>query len=791
MHTDALRAQWVQTNGPYGGNVSAFARNGPYLFAATDAGVYRSDNNGTTWVIENNGMMNGNSVYSLTTMGTVLFAGTAYYGVFLSMDNGEHWSQTNSATYPSGLGGTGSVEALTSIGTYLYVGASGVLFRSNDSGSTWTSISPKSTSYYITSFAVSGTNLFVGIEGEGIGEPGGVFRSSDNGNSWTAASTELGNRDIWALAADSDANLYTCTIDTLFRSTDHGVTWMKASTKLPGEDVHSIIIDGSNIFVSMYNTGVFRSTDNGTSWTASTAGITNPNILTLFVSGKSLFAGTNGAGVFESIDSGAHWTAINEGIVSTSISALIANGGSVIAAVDGEGIFRTTDDGASWTNSGLANTNVLTFNNMGHILFAGTDSGVFRSSDNGTSWALANSGISGQYLGVLSLAVIGTNLFAGTANGIPVFRSTDSGASWAPASSGLSHDITSLAVLGTQLFAGTKNQGIFRSTDSGASWTLASKGIPGGSNAAYPKIIGLTVFGTKILEIGGGIFRSTDSGASWTTAGAGIYGNIEQLVTFDSYLFLSAGYNGVYFSTDTGTSWAFDTIGLMNNNAVALAVNGKNLFAGTGNGVWHCPAIPPYILSASADTLNFGNIPAGSDSLRIMTVYDVGNLPLTIRFFQVPPGQNSFVTSDLSSPVYLLPGESFTFEVYFQPLEVGRFSATLEITSEANRVNVTFTGRAFAEDEVTQQPVRNTLLTLYPNPLSQSTTLYFTPQASGYADVSIVNLLGAEVAHLLSGELAAGEHSFVWSKPTGLPDGMYECIVRMNGQVEAVPVVVR
>jgi hypothetical protein len=39
--------------------------------------------------------------------------------------------------------------------------------------------------------------------------------------------------------------------------------------------------------------------------------------------------------------------------------------------------------------------------------------------------------------------------------------------------------------------------------------------------------------------------------------------------------------------------------------------------------------------------------------------------------------------------------------------------------------------------------------------------------------------------------MAAGEHSFQWSKPLGLPDGMYECIVRMNGQVKAVPVVVR
>ncbi|HZK77252.1 MAG TPA: hypothetical protein VFD13_10115 [Candidatus Kapabacteria bacterium] len=52
-----------------------------------------------------------------------------------------------------------------------------------------------------------------------------------------------------------------------------------------------------------------------------------------------------------------------------------------------------------------------------------------------------------------------------------------------------------------------------------------------------------------------------------------------------------------------------------------------------------------------------------------------------------------------------------------------------------------------------------------------------------------LNLLGVEVAHLFSGELGAGEHSFQWSKPIGLPDGMYECLVRMNGRVQTLPLV--
>ncbi len=35
-------------------------------------------------------------------------------------------------------------------------------------------------------------------------------------------------------------------------------------------------------------------------------------------------------------------------------------------------------------------------------------------------------------------------------------------------------------------------------------------------------------------------------------------------------------------------------------------------------------------------------------------------------------------------------------------------------------------------------------------------------------------------SHLYSGELAAGAHSFIWSDPS-VCNGMYECLVRING----------
>jgi hypothetical protein len=52
-------------------------------------------------------------------------------------------------------------------------------------------------------------------------------------------------------------------------------------------------------------------------------------------------------------------------------------------------------------------------------------------------------------------------------------------------------------------------------------------------------------------------------------------------------------------------------------------------------------------------------------------------------------------------------------------------------------------------------------------------------------------MLGVEVTRLFSGELGAGEHSFSWDagKNAYATQGVYECVVRMNGHMETVPVV--
>ncbi|MGH7600078.1 MAG: regulator, partial [bacterium] len=59
LGAQSLQAQWIQTNGPYGGYILCFAVNGSNLFAGTfGGGVFLSTNNGTNWTAVNTGLTN-------------------------------------------------------------------------------------------------------------------------------------------------------------------------------------------------------------------------------------------------------------------------------------------------------------------------------------------------------------------------------------------------------------------------------------------------------------------------------------------------------------------------------------------------------------------------------------------------------------------------------------------------------------------------------------------------------------------------------------------------------------
>jgi uncharacterized protein (TIGR03437 family) len=293
----ANELRWMQTSGPPGGDIRAFAVSGTTLFAGTSGGgVYRSSDNGQNWMPVNNGLTN-TIVEALAVSGTTLFAGTANQsddgGIFRSTDNGQSWIQVYNGLPFS------DVKAFAVRGTNLFAGTVhvvppeiyGSVLRSSNNGMSWGNFNNGLNDKPVNALALSGTTLFAGTSG------GGVYRSSDNGQNWMPVNNGLTNTIVEALAV-SGMTLFAGTNGRgVYRSIDNGQSWTAVNNGLTDPYVYAFAVSGTTLFAGTFG-GVYRSSDNGQNWTAVNNGLTNPVVLALAVSGTNLFAGTRGGGVF-------------------------------------------------------------------------------------------------------------------------------------------------------------------------------------------------------------------------------------------------------------------------------------------------------------------------------------------------------------------------------------------------------------------------------------------------------------------------------------------------------------
>ncbi len=83
--------------------------------------------------------------------------------------------------------------------------------------------------------------------------------------------------------------------------------------------------------------------------------------------------------------------------------------------------------------------------------------------------------------------------------------------------------------------------------------------------------------------------------------------------------------------------------------------------------------------------------------------------------------------------------------------------------------------------------ISNGVLTNYPNPVKESTTIVFSLTTGGDVKLNIMNSIGNKIFQLVSGTRTAGIHSVVWNcvDQRGLPvkDGMYFFNLEYNGKV--------
>jgi hypothetical protein len=571
------KAQWVRT-GLNEGWVHDISFCGDKLYASTLGGVLVSDN-GIDWSQSNWGLLDGD-VRAVTINSSRVFAGTQNNGVFMKDLYGLIW-------IPTALDDE-RITAMATVGENIFAGtySSGV-YRSMDNGSTWTKINTGLTELYVNCFTVKGTNIFAGAGTK-------VFMSSNMGTNWSTVSNGLPTNTIISLAVNG-ADLYAgIWANGIYTSPNDGQGWMSYGQS-PQNYISSFAFSGSTMFIA--GGKIFKTTIGTSTWTELKNGISSSaQIHTICVKGNALLAGDDGVGLatglYTSTNLGDNFTSIQWATPNYHVNAIASDGGNLFAAT-ASGIYRSTNNGVDWgkrTIHGdyvLADFSALTFRGSNYV-FAGDVNGYcYVSSNSGGDFY--NKGQIQEGATVSSYAFISTYVFASTkpyASGVAggVYMSMDNGATWTAVNNGLptladtNTYVNCLAVVGTNLFAGT-GHGVYLSTNNGTNWSKINTGLTD---------INVTSLAVKNSEIfagtyGGGVFRSNNNGSSWTNANLLNY--VTSLFVVDNYLFAGTSGEGVYILKDIDNTWR--NVGLQNVRITGFTGSDGKLFAATQNhSVW-------------------------------------------------------------------------------------------------------------------------------------------------------------------------------------------------------------
>ena len=363
-----------------GVEIITFGESESEVFMAGLQGVYRTYDNGKTWIESNTGFVGSEVVDLVTSLDGTMYATTYNLGIFKSTDGGKNWVFASFgiknwygmqlATHPE--------DADT-----LFTTTNGGVYKSTNAGKSWELIGGSdlcddedaggNCHYHgIVVEKEAPFKVLVGSGGDQYAKEGvGLTGSEDNGESW--------------------------------RNSDDGFV----------RDVHV-----SKLVIDPNNNNVFYATTQGETEYTDKVG--------------------DGAGVFKSIDRGNNWTQINNGLNSleTNVLAVDPNDSDVLyLGTDDDGIYKSINGGENWKKliptASFGVGDIIVDPQNSNNVYMGTvdyfrlsesrgvlgDFGVYKSTDGGTTWEEFNSGL--NHLGVFSLELSEENriLYAGTRAG--------------------------------------------------------------------------------------------------------------------------------------------------------------------------------------------------------------------------------------------------------------------------------------------------------------------------------------------------------------------------------------
>jgi len=431
--------------------VQALAVRGTDLFVGTYRGTFTSTDNGASWTPINDGLPAWFHISALAVVDDNVFGLILDSGIYRLRDSDNQWIRVNNDT------SFGRILSITTHEHTLCVGATGGVYISTDLGETWTSSSAGITYWQrIIGFAFSSAYVYAG------GGDGKIYRSSDDGVTWEWPNSGLTTNQITAIAGTDNMVFAGGETRGIFRSMDNGVRWTSVNKKLL--QLSFIVFDAAttSLYVGSLMDGIHRSSDSGNTWTPLNSGLGDLSVTDFAIVNANLYV-SNYEGLFRSTDGGENWKKISGELLASLVNCFVVSDSTLFVGT-WQGMFISIDDGVSWNSANqgfIYQPYVSDLLVTEYGLLAGTSYGLYFSSDNGTNWT-AISGISSP-ADEYSLTNSGTTVFAGTeGSGVCVVDTNN--ASWIQVNENLKSKVyvRSLAVVGSNLYAGVYGYGVVR-----------------------------------------------------------------------------------------------------------------------------------------------------------------------------------------------------------------------------------------------------------------------------------------------------------------------------------------
>ena len=272
------------------------------LYANSEQGVFQSLDGGATWTkAANNGLV-------LPAVDITVDAGSPYTlyacngnGIFVSTDAGNSWTLSN-----SGITALQDETAALCYAIRAHPAKPGAVFdmasdppdlyRSTDSGATWTALTTGQVPGSVNTLAFNPTSPNNLIAGE---ISGGLLASTDGGNTWSPIGSQaVQNNHALVMDPTNPSTLYLANQTGVQKSSDGGNTW---SVILPDPTLSVpytavLAIDTQRLYV-FESRGLFISADGGQTWTmANLPYPVMPGSLYVAADGSRILLGTQSAG---------------------------------------------------------------------------------------------------------------------------------------------------------------------------------------------------------------------------------------------------------------------------------------------------------------------------------------------------------------------------------------------------------------------------------------------------------------------------------------------------------------